>query len=386
MNFRRNTKFIILLAFVVAGCASTVNITQPDEMQNTLPAHADAATTQTSSLPDDIENLCIAPTWSEHIPDGLYGSLVLDRVTQEGHSCNLLVLDTNEQIPLPGIDCSWGVSYSPDLQWIFAWPFLINANGERREVANWQDDWALVGWLNPESLLVSKTRTEEDEEGRWHYYDNTLFLLNPFTGQWKILSTDFPGIFSFSPAAPLTDTAWTWYDPSLSLATYIRSDGATVLINVQSHEIIWERDDTFPYLGQWSPDGNKMAIPVWANGGSEVLVISRAGVETQVTNITGTIKNADDWGWAAAAWSPQGNYIHIFFSASDYVGFIDTLTQALKIYCLEIPLRFHWSPDETKIALGLRRNQTIITAILDFTSDTIYLLEENSTPVAWLAP
>jgi WD40 repeat protein len=307
----------------------------------------------------------------------------------------MLIFTGDAQRSLLSDRCPWSISL--DRKWMVAWdggPVLIDVTGNLTEVKYWQDDWDLAGWLNPDEWLVTEEEVIVFDDGtRRHYYGKNLFLLNPFTGEWRPLPTDFPDVYPYQLASTIPELSLSVisYDPTLALATYIRlSDGATVLIDVETRRVLWERPGNLPFLGSWSPDGETLAMPVWIDHLPEILLIDRQGNETRLTHL-----GRDHASWMlqrdminGMGWSPSGERILFFFYLSqDRLGVVDIQSRQTQVSCPPVSRIWSasWSPDGSMIALAVNRDRTSHTVILDLDSGRLHLLEENSYPSAWLS-
>ncbi len=277
---------------------------------------------------------------------------------------------------------------SPNYEWFMfgghltTKPVFFGRDGQLIESRYWQDDWVVDSWINDGNLLISQSYKNADGQTD---FDNTLIRLNPFTGEWEKLPTDFPDIFEgFSPARLVLPYAWTSYDPTLTLATYIRQDGTTILIDIKQKKIIWD-EGSLPYLGIWSPNGSQLAMPTWVNHVPELLLVQRDGTWSQLTNIKSideTLPRMD-----LAKWSPQGNYIVIsFFGRDSTFGVINVQTRTTKLYCFKdnIIRSYDWSPDEMHFALSVKDETGWHVAILDIADGTMFYVADGAQAAGWI--
>jgi len=386
---------IIIFAILAAACgdipatpriysATENSVPQPLTVESAMPAPSDPLLT----------HQCRSIRQVDTAPVDLDGILALEDFGSGTARPEIKLIDLGKNITLPMNMPAASGKRSPDGRWLMFGgytiesPVFVGQDGKVLKTQYWEDDWVAVRWISNESLLVSQSK--EDADGRVNF-DNTLIRLNPFTGQWDKLPRDFPDIFlGYSPAPMDLPYYWTNYNSTFTLASYISKDAATVLVDVSTQKIVWKHEQNLPYIGEWSPSGDQLALPVRVNHVPELFLVQHDGTSTQLTNIQAM---KDDNGEVAhlalMGWSPAGNYILFVFETIDNIfGIVNTHTKELNLFCLPVDytiMDYEWSPDENKIALGFEYAGVWYTGIMDFSDATIYNFADNSTVAGWIS-
>ncbi|MCG2788037.1 MAG: hypothetical protein L6461_23360 [Anaerolineae bacterium] len=383
------TSTVFLLLAIVAGCGTPSQASIPTTPTSTRDLQPIATITATPvPLPDTEQCVDVKKTLA--LPVRQAGILALYEFGEDNTAPQTRLMDfaTGKFLSV-NVPPSWAKP-SPNYEWfmfggfLITKPFFFGENGQLVEARYWQDDWVVDRWINDRDLLVSQSYKKDD--GRFDF-DNTLIRLDPFTGEWEKLPTDFPNIYVGLPPAGLA--AWTSYDPSLTLATYISEDGATVFSNIQTKQIIWKREGNLPFLGEWSPDGRQFAITVWENKDTELLLVQQDGNSLQLPNIK--IKNKDGFNARVNlfGWSPEGNYLlFIFGDGLDNVfGTINIHTRETKLFCFRDYLYtqdYYWSSNEKQIAFSIKDEIGWHVAILDITDGTMFYVADGAQAAGWI--
>ncbi|MCG2788036.1 MAG: hypothetical protein L6461_23355 [Anaerolineae bacterium] len=376
-----------LLLAILTGCSTPSHFITPAIPISTKDVPPVATITVTSSPSSNVEP-CIDVKKIPAPPALPAGILAIYEFGQGeiAPRTRLMNIATGEFLPI--IVPASQAKPSPNYTWFMfggnlgTKPWFFGKNGQLVETQYWQNDWVVDSWINDENLLISQSYKNTDGQTD---FDNNLIRLNPFNGEWEKLPTNFPEIFEgFSPARLVLPYAWTSYDPTLTLATYISRDGKTILMDIKQKKIIWD-EGSLPYLGIWSPDGNQLAMPTWVDHIPELLLIQRDGTWSQLTNIKSideTLPRID-----FANWSPQGNYLVISFSGRDSTfGVINVQTRTTKLYCFKdnIIRSYVWSPDETHFALGVKDQTGWHVAILNIVDGTMFYIADNARAAGWI--
>jgi Tol biopolymer transport system component len=186
----------------------------------------------------------------------------------------------------------------------------------------------------------------------------TGYNLSDYNG-WGIMTGGF--------RVPLTDAGW-------SRLVLMNADGSS------PQEVARVRPEQYYYVTEssWSPDGNRLAVPLFSSGGPGIGVIDTAtGSTLQVTrdvdnyprwspnggriafirggNVyavspdgSGEQRLVSDGTVDSLAWSPDGS--RLAFSAESYLGIIDADGSDLTRISNIRPGPLSWSPDGTTIA------------------------------------
>ncbi len=376
---------VFSLLVALAGCSSPSLFTISTTPTPTRDVQPIATITVTSSPSSNMEQ-CIDVKKIEAplvLPAGI---LAIYQFSQGEIAPRTRLMDLATGEFLPTIVPASHAKPSPNYTWFMfggnlgTKPWFFGENGKLVESLYWQDDWGAIGWINDENLLIS--RSYKNDDGR-PLFDNTLFRLDPFTGEWEKLPTDFPNIYVGVPPAGLD--AWVFYDPSLTLATYISQKAATVLINTQTKQIIWEREGNLPYLGHWSPDGSQLVMPTWVEHIPQLFLVQQDGTWSQLTDIKSIDATLPRMN--LTRWSPQGNYIVFsFFGRDDFLGIVNINTKKTEFYCFDnsIIWDYYWSLDEKQIALGIKDEVGWHVAIFDTANGSMYYVADNVRAAGWI--
>ncbi|HSQ17397.1 MAG TPA: hypothetical protein VLM83_06850, partial [Anaerolineales bacterium] len=267
--------------------------------------------------------------------------------------------------------------YRPDPHMLI----VARADGEPNLIIPMENDWGmLLHWLDDQNLIMT----------RWVFpvplVDSTI-ILNPFTGERRDLSPDYPDFYdSYPPPFWGEDFLLirTIYDPTLSRVVYPKySDpAAAVLWNLETYEVLAYFEDISQYgeSPKWSPSGESLAIIgteyILGEFRQEIFTISRDGEKRQLTNLAGEYSDARINNYS---WSPDGRSIAFWVDRIEfsnrtgyYLMVIDVATGAMTNYCVfggsehtspEAPI---WSPSGELLAVEyLRDDGSAIIIVVD---------------------
>jgi hypothetical protein len=245
---------------------------------------------------------------------------------------------------------------------------VADANGTRLMSMPWGETWhSIAAWLNESQLVISLILSPEQNSGQ---KPAALLVLDPFTGEQKLLDADLPGyIHESGLVVPYWD-GWLGavYDSTGSLAVYPAYFGtdpdkftyavwdASKEQMVVSLENVFAVYDIFPQP-RWSPDNSQFVFNGLVNTDNGVAIelyrVSRGGQIEQLTELSPTAYVLD----SGYSWSPEGRFIALLlitkevFYPKALVALLDTVTLQVTNYCLPVsyggallspPV---WSPD-----------------------------------------
>ena len=249
---------------------------------------------------------------------------------------------------------------------------IADANGTRLKSMPWGETWhSIAAWLNDTQLAISLVLSPEQNSGQ---KPAALLVLDPFTGEQKLLDPDLPGYIHEPDMVVPYWGGWlgTVYDFTGSLAVYpayfgTDSDKFTYAVwDASKGQMVVSLERVFaPYLGfndifpqpRWSPDNSQFVFNGLVNTdngvASELYRVSRDGQIEQLTELSPTAYVLD----SGYGWSPDGRFIALLlitrevFGSKALVALLDTVTLQVTNYCLTIsygsallspPI---WSPD-----------------------------------------
>jgi hypothetical protein len=140
---------------------------------------------------------------------------------------------------------------------------ISDADGTETKSLQWENGWGnLAGWLDDQKLVINIAGLDPDESTALKAA--SLMILNPFTGERRVLHPDFPDIYDM-PSVPDWD-GWgeTMYDPTLTRVVYPRwIDSGTyeyTLWDLRGEEVLNTFLFTFFPIPRWSPDGLRFVV------------------------------------------------------------------------------------------------------------------------------
>lgn len=296
---------------------------------------------------------------------------------------------------------------------------VATADNQILKTIPWEEGWVgIPGWLDDDRLVINIAGNDPDESTRRKA--KTLLMLNPFTGERRVLRADFPNIWSTYPVFEWEGWSETAYDPALTRVVY--AGPGYVLWDLESSRALATLD-AFPiHSPRWSPDGSQVVMAADPNFGQEpqpgfgygyeLFSMSRDGQSiAQITNLLAYYPAADMWSYS---WSPTGDKLAFWLSTNpgsvgdkDYksqrLAVLDLDTEIVTEYC--IPLDDYrgdplldtfpfgssgvtapiWSPDGQQLLVESRYAKDASRVILiDITQDIAVQIAETMTPVGWM--
>ena len=257
-------------------------ITPPIKITPT-PLPPTATKTPTQPIKDVLKKDCLEVL--PEIPSGaeVDGMIILDsRVDIDGRSSfDIFLLNiakrTMTQLAKPNENLIY-FAVSPDRQWVaysrslFDKPggkslerqlVIATAEDTHQKAVQWEKGWGqIAGWLDNQNLVINIAGLDPDESTALKAA--SLMVLNPFTGERRVLHPDFPDIYNM-PRVPDWD-GWgeTMYDPALTRVVYPRwIDSGTyeyTLGDLQGEEVLNTFLFTFFPMPRWSPDGLRFVV------------------------------------------------------------------------------------------------------------------------------
>jgi Tol biopolymer transport system component len=293
---------------------------------------------------------------------------------------------------------------------------IATADGQVQKTIPWEKGWVgIPGWLDDERLVINMAGRDPDESTA--NKPATFLMLNPFTGERRILRPDFPDIYAEYPVIDWERWSETVYDPTLTRVVYLSSRDAYVLWDLESNRALATLSSQFLHPPRWSPDGTQFVVAANPDQqydiGFELFSISRDGQQiTPLTNLR-AYSPADMWSYS---WSPDGSRLAFWLSTdpqSVALGWNDYTTQRLAVldltaqtvtdYC--IPLDEYtgdpllgtipffasgvtspiWSPNGQQLIVESRYAQDASRVILvDVVQGFAVQIAENMMPAGWM--
>jgi len=251
---------------------------------------------------------------------------------------------------------------------------IANASGKQLKVIPWETGWArILGWTDDRRVVLYRS-----EPGVTYLKYDTYLVLDPFTGQRRVLGRDFRKFPN--PPYPRTLGWEGWYgvlyDPTFTRAIYPQLVGTNdqqltyALWDVSQQRLVTSLDNSFALPAQdndiypmphWSADGSKFVFRGLLDVSStlalfELYSVSRDGQVEQLTHLTSVALVQD----GNLSWSPDGRYIAMFLNhwrvsisqEPARAAVLDTTNLEIKDYCFPVSSggglglpRPIWSPD-----------------------------------------
>lgn len=230
---------------------------------------------------------------------------------------------------------------------------IAAANGQPQKAIPLEKGWGgIPGWLDDQRLIINIAGKDPDESTAKK--PATLLMLNPFTGERRILRPDFPGIYVEYPVFFWEGWSETMYDPTLTRVVYPSSRDGYVLWDLQSQRALVNFRSFISHPPRWSPDGTQFVVAAdpdlaqhHAGPGFELFSVSRDGKAiTQLTNLKAYYPATDMWGYS---WSPNGSHLAFWLStnpnamaigvedhATERLAVLDLTTQEVTEYCIPL--------------------------------------------------
>jgi hypothetical protein len=296
---------------------------------------------------------------------------------------------------------------------------IATADDQQFKVIPWDAEWGFItAWLDNQRLVINMNIGEEANPVE---KSSTFLVINPFTGERRILRPDYPDIYDFPPVPSWRGWGETVYDSTLTRVVYLQGgeDGSPSPI----HYVLWDIEkkqsrvslkiigdlETVP---RWSPDGSRFALApslfqqdiqkIWPS--YEIQIVDRNGQTIQTTHLT------DYYPWvyiADLSWSPDGQYIAFWFSTftekpdfhthiTQFLAVLDTTNGIVTNYCIPgdydaqvassrlIPPPL-WSPNGKQLIIKNRYTEDASRVILiDLAQGWAAQIAENMEPVGWM--
>jgi len=289
---------------------------------------------------------------------------------------------------------------------------IATADGQLQKAIAWEQGWVgIPGWLDDERLIINMAGNNPHESAGKKAY--TLLMLNPFTGQRRILRPDFPDILDQHPVFDWDGWGETVYDPTLTRVVYLNYHQGYMLWDLKARQALATLGAEFSHPPHWSPDGAQFVVASdgnqTINSGFELFSVSRDGQRiTRLTNLTAYNPAADMWGYS---WSPDGSHLAFWLStdpdaagsddhAAQRLAVLDLATQEVTNYCL--PLESYrggddavpfflsgtspiWSPNGQQLIVESHYAKNASRVILvDIAQAFAVQIAENMMPAGWM--
>lgn len=389
---RKAILFLFILVHL-AGCSFTAAQITPFPVSGaTTPATpsdtiASTLTAVPKSTPEELNILeqCLTITPDIGVLSGKdYGTIVIDREFEKSEIASKLAspylydLGNNNKISIDGYDFSVSLDRTKLAYLLHDQDKLIISDkiGKVLAITSTQND-SIIGWEN-EGLIVESS-------------GNHLFL-NPYTGERKVLSEDFPRRY-------VSDDYFSgiyrdvYFDPTLTKVIYFAKDDKTQefyfsLWDIQSNKEVVRvpqvgfGDYGFPAV--WSLNSEQVIIRVLEGRNQYNLVsIHKNGqVDTIFPKNTG-----------AFSLSPDNNHLAFWLYDEDKKNWslssINLKTKDVVDYCIKskyFPKTPIWSPDSRNLAIEIFSDNAKNTVVLltDLEKKLAIQIAVDAKPVGWL--
>lgn len=417
---------VFLLVFLLFGCSPS-NTSAPT---STVPIN--------TPIPISTNTIAPLPTYSlEDIECEDVKSSNLDELNSKGtiifhdkyYDAYMMNLKTFTKVKLNADDeVVFSIEVSPDQQ-LAAYQLgsrntlksnliIIDISGVTQITIPWEEGWSFIAsWLDNQRLLINAYGELSDgQPGLAAKEFSTFLVLNPFTGERKLLEPDFPNIYSHHMFPAWSGFGSTAYSPTLDRVVYLLANGP----DSDFHYVLWDMDeersladfaiiDVPNAIPRWSPNGQEFAItldlieddntikwPVY-----NLYTVSRDGDLKKIADLS---KYYLWYSIGEYSWSPDGRYIAFWFSgwveqpqsffliANQYFAIVDTKDKDISIYCIygkpegmgRVPAPV-WSPDGSQILvespLPDDHSQVLL---LDLNRKVIVEIGKDMTPIGWM--
>jgi len=297
--------------------------------------------------------------------------------------------------------------------------FIVDSHGEII-VKQWIDrgDWQFIdGWLNNETLIISRWKCIFDSEGRCVHFDPPLpeILFDITTREVDERNETYSDMVITFPEISWQDYGLTerGYDPTMSYVVYPRDDGAVVLWDIEENkEIMHFQPNKGAYFGDgpsWYIDGSRFMIDQVngedaysdAKGNREDLsLVFQDGRIERLTYLKDIYEYSNIINYH---WSPDGRYIAFITGISpdpcggqggDYQAVLDTSTSEMSLFCFEVsPGQYSfnsiWSPDGKQLLTSYytyteEEGESVSTLIIDLEKGYVVKMIDDMVPLGWL--
>lgn len=228
--------------------------------------------------------------------------------------------------------------------------YLGQINGPPKPSKYWDKSWGDIAyWLNDDALFIPpKTNL------------SSAILLNPFTGKWDYLISEFPSPLNIS-------FPYFYYNAIATRAIYVSGDNY-ILWDSQANKNIWLKQTYQPYIPPvWSIDGTKAALVITEkvantdNYREKLTIIDINGIEINTINFNSIYAIDDRIEINSLNWSPSGEFLAVIIKINDSITknnrfallIIDFSTKQILDLCIPAFSNFIvWSPDNNQIAVN----------------------------------
>lgn len=265
--------------------------------------------------------------------------------------------------------------------------YLATIDGRHQESAYWNNGWGESAiWLNQNQLFIPPDQNRL-----------SALILNPFTGEWKELRSDFPSGLNF--AYP-----YFYYNSTLSNAIYVSGDNY-ILWKASTNTDDWIKSTYGAYLApKWSLSGDYAALIIREEDNStgairdDLLLVNQRGDETSLSYHLPVYQENQTIRIQAFDWSPDNQ--HIAFSlevkknkdstASRMLFVVDALSGHVVEYCYPIKPNSNliWSPSGGQLIIETynhdNNEESNKVVIIDMKEKWASQIAENIHPVGWM--
>jgi hypothetical protein len=234
--------------------------------------------------------------------------------------------------------------------------------------------------LNDKQLFIPPTSTDQNAKA-----------LNPFTGEWQELQSEFASGLNFS-------YPYFYYSPDLSNVIYVSGDNY-ILWDSKTKEDIWKIPTLAPYLApKWSLDGNQAAMVIRDEQVTTNSVLDELTIVTQSGEISGTYRFKPSFPGKKIIqildfnWSPDNRHLAMSLETENEnptLVVIDTETKQATDYCVPIKKNsaMIWSPERNQIIVDSingddKEGSNIL--VIDLTKGLATQINDNITPLGWM--
>jgi hypothetical protein len=198
-------------------------------------------------------------------------------------------------------------------------------------------DLGQLRWLDNERLIIDTEKY------------GTLLLVNPFTGEQKVISNELPNLYPYFstgrwwPVVYSPDLEWVaYYSARTENGDYIEGP---VVYDLVTKQVLWGAGNGVGSNPAWSPDGREVAFTS-GMGKNQPYLINRSGQAKTVLSENLPHKAFE------LSWSPDGRYI-AFWNANNLIVYdrqmdwvFNTCISGYESGVTTVP---SWSPDSQQI-------------------------------------
>lgn len=422
---KRKTFVFLLVLPIIAACTSN-----PTVVPTSIPS---------TDIPALVTNVSLSPTPSstgkcDEVKSGnldelkSVGTIVLEDIHEiNGYTINANLFTKNKLYKEDEYISS--IAVSPDRKWTAyelrqinnhsANLVIMDSLGSSQLIIPWEEDWSYIpSWLDDQRLLINVDDGSSDGHPEFAAKELSTFLVvNPFTGERKLLQPDFPNIYSHFMIPVWSGFGSTVYNSTLDRVVYLRADSA----DADFHFVLWDMDkqrslvDFGVVIGsrvipRWSPDGEKVAmVPTLIRSdireawpADDLYIVNRDGVLEKITDLS----NYYPWFYIGEfSWSPDGKNIAFWLStwterpktygdliADQYLAIVNTKNNDLSVYCISgMPHGLGrvappvWSPDGQQLLVeSPLPDEHSEVVFFDLNRRVIATIGQDMIPVGWM--